>query len=104
MVLGHCQRKYEEHWKLHQQVDLKGTTSYRLLHKINKVFTPEKKLANKSNEGIKGTRQKEAKPIIDDFFNDVRECEEVVASQTKLSKALTYSINQEESLRRYLED
>ena len=34
----------------------------------------------------------------------MRECAKAAAGQTKLSKALTYSINQEKSLRFYLED
>ena len=102
---AHCRRKYSEALESAPAgTDLKGTASYRLLHKINKLFTLEKKLAGKSYEEIKEIRQKEAKPIVDDFFNDVRECAKVAVGQTKLSKALTYSINQEESLRFYLED
>lgn len=102
---AHCRRKYSEALdSAPAGTDLKGTASYRLLHKINKLFTLEKKLVGKSYEEIKETRQKEAKPIIDDFFKDVRECAKVAIGQTKLSKALTYSINQEKSLRFYLED
>ena len=41
---------------------------------------------------------------MDDFFNDVRECEKVAVGRTKLSEALRYSINQEAKLRVYLED
>jgi transposase len=102
---AHCRRKYSEALESAPAgSDLKASASYRLLHKINKLFTLEKKLVGKSYEEIKETRQKEAKPIIDDFFNDVKECAKVAVGQTKLSKALTYSINQEENLRFYLED
>lgn len=102
---AHCRRKYSEALEsAPADTDLKNTASYRLLHKINKLFTLEKKLAGKSYEEIKEIRQLEAKPIIDDFFNDVKECAKVVVGQTKLSKALIYSINQEEKLRFYLED
>ena len=34
----------------------------------------------------------------------MKECAKVAVGQTKLSKALTYSINQEENLRYYLEE
>lgn len=44
------------------------------------------------------------KPLVDDFFEDVRECAKVAVDKTKLSEALKYSINQEEKLRVYLED
>lgn len=102
---AHCRRKYLEALDgAPSDTDLKGTASYRLLHKINKLFTLEKKLKGKSYEEIKDTRQKEAKPIIDDFFKDVKECAKVAVEKTKLSQALTYSINQEENLRLYLED
>lgn len=102
---AHCRRKYSEALdSAPSGTDLKRTASYRLLHKINKLFTLEKKLAGKSYEEIKETRQKEAKPIIDDFFKDVKECAKVAVDKTKLSQALTYSINQEENLRLYLED
>ena len=102
---AHCRRKYSEALdSAPSGTDLKRTASYRLLHKINKLFTLEKKLADKSYEEIKETRQKEAKPIIDDFFKDVKECAKVAVDKTKLSQALTYSINQEENLRLYLED
>ena len=102
---AHCRRKYSEALdSAPSGTDLKRTASYRLLHKINKLFTLEKKLAGKSYEEIKETRQKEAKPIIDDFFKDVKECEKVAVDKTKLSQALTYSINQEENLRLCLED
>lgn len=102
---AHCRRKYSEALdSAPTGTDLKGSASYRLLHKINKLFTLEKKLAGKSYEEIRETKQKETKPVIDDFFNDVRECAKAAVGQTKLSKALTYSINQEKSLRLYLED
>lgn len=102
---AHCRRKYSEALESAPGgTDLKETASYRLLRKINKLFTLEKKLANKSYEEIREIRQAVAKPIIDDFFTDVRECAKVAMGQTKLSKALTYSINQEERLRFYLED
>ena len=102
---AHCRRKYSESLDgAPAGTNLKETASYRLLHKINKLFTIEKDLADKNYEEIKEIRQQKAKPIIDDFFEDVKECAKMAVGQTKLSKALTYSINQEECLRYYLED
>ena len=49
-------------------------------------------------------RQEQSTPLVDDFFEDVRECAKVAVDKTKLSEALKYSINQEEKLRVYLED
>ena len=73
---AHCRRKYKEALdSAPAGVDLKQTASYRLFHKINKLFQIEKENADK-----------------------------VAVDKTKLSEALKYSINQEEKLRVYLED
>lgn len=102
---AHCRRKYSEALdSAPPGTDLKGTASYRLLHKINKLFQIEKENADKSYEDMKQIRQEKAKPLIDDFFEDVKECAKVAVNKTKLSEALKYSINQEEKLRVYLED
>ena len=63
-----------------------------------------KENANRSYEEIRQIRQEQSKPLVDDFFEDVRECAKVAVDKTKLSEALKYSINQEEKLRVYLED
>lgn len=102
---AHCRRKYKEALdSAPAGVDLKQTASYRLFHKINKLFAIEKEPSGKEYEEIMQIRQKKSKPLVDDFFNDVRECEKVAVGRTKLSEALRYSINQEAKLRVYLED
>ena len=102
---AHCRRKYKEALdSAPAGVDLKQTASYRLFHKINKLFQIEKENADRSYEEIMQIRQVQSKPLVDDFFEDVRECAKVAVDKTKLSEALKYSINQEEKLRVYLED
>ena len=102
---AHCRRKYKEALdSAPAGVDLKQTASYRLFHKINKLFQIEKENADRSYEEIRQIRQVQSKPLVDDFFEDVRECAKVAVDKTKLSEALKYSINQEEKLRVYLED
>lgn len=102
---AHCRRKYTDALdSAPAGTDLKGTASYRLLSKIQKLFAIEKKCADKSYEEIQAIRQEKAKPIIEDFFKDVKECAKIVVGKTKLAEALTYSINQEEKLKTYLED
>lgn len=102
---AHCRRKYKEALdSAPAGVDLKQTASYRLFHKINKLFQIEKENADRSYEEIRQIRQEQSKPLVDDFFEDVRECAKVAVDKTKLSEALQYSINQEEKLRVYLED
>ena len=85
-------------------MDLSTTASYRLLHKINKLFTIEKETVGKNYEEIFDIRQKKSKELVDDFFNDVKECAKLMVGKTKLHEAITYSINQESKLRRYLSD
>lgn len=102
---AHCRRKYTEALdSAPSGTDLKGTASYRLLHKINKLFQIEKENGDKSYEDMKQIRQEKSKPLVDDFFEDVRECAKVAVNKTKLSESLKYSINQEEKSRVYLED
>ena len=62
----HCRiRKYLEALESAPTgTDLKATASYRLLHKINKLFTIEKKNEGKSYEEIKKIRGDRTKPII----------------------------------------
>lgn len=84
--------------------NLGETASYRLRHKINQLFTIEEKYKDLSYDEIKTKRQEEARPILDYYFEDVKRCFEVAVPKTKLYEALTYSINQENKLRMYLDD
>jgi len=102
---AHCRRKYTEALdSAPSGTDLKQTVSYQLLHMINKLFTIEKKIKDKNYEEIQEIRQKEAKPLVDQFFEEVKEYAKAAVPKTKLSQALTYSINQEDKLRYYLKD
>lgn len=102
---AHCRRKYTEVLdSAPSGTDLTQTASYKLLHQINKFFIIEKELKDKSYEEIKEIRQQESKPLVDQFFEDVKEYAKAAVPKTKLHQALTYSISQEKKLRYYLED
>lgn len=103
---AHLRRKYKEALdSAPKGTDLSKTAAYRLFHKINALFEIERQIPKgTSYEDIRKIRDERSRPLVDDFFKDARECEKVAIKKTKLSQALTYSINQESILRTFLED
>lgn len=102
---AHARRKYVEALDGSPKgTDLSKTVSYQLLHKIDLLFKIEKETDKKSYDEIKAIRQEKAKPIVDEYFKEVKDAAKYAVGKTKLSIALNYSINQEDKLRTYLDD
>ena len=59
---------------------------------------------NKSPEEKYRERQKQAKPLLDAFFEWLHTLEDAVDRSSKIGEAILYTLNQEQYLRRYLED
>ena len=49
-------------------------------------------------------RQKQSKPLLDAFFEWLHSLEDAVDRSSKIGEAVLYTINQEQYLRRYLDD
>ena len=70
------------------------------LYKFEKQYKEDKI----SYEKRKERRLIEEKPILDEFFSNLKRDSLKVLPESKLGKAIIYSLTREESLRRYLED
>ncbi|XEQ93806.1 IS66 family transposase ISSwo2 [Sporomusa carbonis] len=70
----------------------------------NKLFDVEKKAEHMTPEERHELRQKEAKPIIEEFYKWIEACWADTLPQSLLGKALTYAQNQKKYLTAYLAD
>lgn len=78
---------------------------YEGLMYCNKLFKIEEKIANFSVEEKQKERQKASKPILDDFFNWAQTMlDKKIVLNKKLSKALTYALNQKQELSEFIND
>ena len=71
---------------------------------IKLLFAIEKEQATSTPEERLRVRKQKSKPIVDDFFAWVDSQAPLVLDETPISKAITYSRNQREALKRFLED
>jgi len=71
---------------------------------IKAIFKIEKEQATSPPEARLAVRKRDSKPIVDDFFAWCDAQAPVVLDETPISKAIGYSTNQREALRRFLED
>jgi len=71
---------------------------------IKILFAIEKEQATSTPEERLRVRQQRSKPIVEDFFAWVDSQAPLVLDETPISKAITYSRNQREALKRFLED
>lgn len=87
--------------------DVKNTVTQKLLNMLNKLFHNEKefnKRYKKDYERILEARLKKSKPILDEFYEEVKNIYPYAVKKTHLYDALTYAINNEKYLRYFLED
>jgi transposase len=71
---------------------------------IKGLFKIEKEQATSSPEVRQKVRQRQSKPIVDAFFAWCDAQAPLVLDETPIAKAITYSRNQREALKRFLED
>jgi transposase len=71
---------------------------------IKAIFKIEKEQATSPPEVRLAVRKRDSKPIVDDFFAWCDAQAPVVLDETPISKAIGYSRNQREALKRFLED
>ena len=68
------------------------------------LYKIEEMLRGKSPEEKYTERQKQSKPLLDAFFEWLHSLEDAVDRSSKIGEAVLYTINQEQYLRRYLDD
>ena len=83
---------------------LKETTAYQAMARIGMLYKIEDLIRDKSAEEKYIERQKQAKPLLDAFFGWLHSLEDAVDRSSRIGEAILYTLNQEQYLRRYLED
>ena len=105
--MAHLRRKFTDALKLIPEKD-RGKIPLTLceigLEYINRLFEIEDEIKELTPEQILETRNEKSRPIVDEFFEWVKENNPLVTPKSKIGKAFIYAINQEEYLRRYLLD
>ena len=108
--LAHCRRRFVKAFMLlnpgeFTQDALLETDEVRAIEKIADIYYADEKLKNLSPEERLLRRQTEVKPFVDDFFFFIHSCNpKNPLYSDKMKDAISYAINQEKQLRRFLED
>lgn len=96
-------------WAHNRRYYFKALTSdperaHKALAFIKILFDIEKELATSTPEERLRVRKQRSKPIVEDFLAWVDSQAPLVLDETPIAKAITYSRNQREALKRFLED
>lgn len=106
--MTHARRRFDEALtplkKDFTKEQLKETTAYQAMERIGMLYKIEELIRDKTPEEKYDERQKQSKPLLDAFFEWIHTLEDVVDRSSKIGEAILYTLNQEEYLRRYLED
>lgn len=106
--MTHARRRFDEALtplkKDFTKEQLKETTAYQAMERIGMLYKIEDLIRNKTPEEKYIERQKQSKPLLDAFFEWLHSLEGSVDRSSKIGDAILYTINQEQYLRRYLED
>ena len=74
------------------------------MERIGMLYKIEEMIRSKSPEEKRTERQKQSKPLLDALFEWLHSLEDAVDRSSKIGEAVLYMINQEQYLRRYLDD
>ena len=106
--LAHSRRRFEEALKIlkkeFKKEELKKTTAHQAMTRIQMLYKIEELTKEISPEERYQERQKQAKPLLEAFFQWLHSLENKVNRSTQIGKAVNYALNQEEYLKRYLDD
>lgn len=89
-----------------QKQKVLDSVSWKALSKIRDIYHMENSLKELTAEERKRQRQLVIRPLVDDFFEWIREAEkdESLSKKSKTMRGIRYCLNQETYLRRFLED
>lgn len=106
--MAHSRRRFEECLGiLKKQIpkeQLKKTTAYQAMERIAMLYKIEELIRDEPPEKKYEARQTQAKPLVDAYFAWLHTLEGSVDRSSKIGDAILYTLNQEQYLRRYLED
>lgn len=105
---AHARRRYDEALtvlkKQFTKEQLKETVAWQALARIGMLYKIEDLIRDLSPQERYEERQKQSKPLLDAYFEWLKPMKEEVDRQSLIGKAVLYSLNQEEYLRKYLEN
>ena len=106
--MAHARRRFDEALtvlkKDFTKENLKETTAYQAMARIGMLYKIEEMIRDKSPEERYEERQKQAKPLLEAFFEWLHTLEDSVDRSSLIGEAVLYTLNQEVYLKRYLED
>ena len=106
--MAHARRRFDEALtvlkKDFTKEQLKETTAYQAMERIGMLYKIEEMIRDKSPEERYEERQKQAKPLLEAFFEWLHTLEDSVDRSSLIGEAVLYTLNQEVYLKRYLED
>ena len=94
----HCRRKF------HESRNSSPKEASEILGWIAGLYEIENRAKPLSTEERWRTRQQQAGPILDNLFDRLKEMQLDALPKSPLGEAITYALNQEKPLHRYLED
>ena len=100
----HARRPFAEFIKSVGEKQAKGTLAYEAYCRITEIMHEDNKLDDLSPSDRKKQRKKVIKPLVDAYFKWIKEKYSQVTHNSKVGKALAYSINQETYLCVFLDD
>ena len=106
--LAHARRRFEEALtvlkKDFTKEQLRETTAYEAVSRIGMLYKIEEMIRGRTPEERYKERQKQAKPLLEAFFEWLHTLEDCVDRSSLIGDAILYTLNQEKYLKRYLED
>ena len=99
----HAKRKYAEIIKANGKKK-QETFSEKAVRMISKIFHENKKLDSLTPEKRLEKRNERIKPLVDQYFEWVKENQKYVDPVSQTGRAFEYSVNQEKYLRTFLSD
>lgn len=101
---AHARRRFDEAVKALPKANRKNALAYLALKQIQAIYREENKLADMSPEERLQHRRLTVKPLVDAYFAWVKQNLTKVPAKSKTANGFSYSINQEQYLRTFLED
>ena len=98
----HAKRRFADLVKAVGTENVNGTTSAQAVEKISTIFHEDKKLKSLSAKKRMKKRQQVVKPLVDDFFEWLKEISPSFPSSNHTAEAINYCLNQESYLRAFL--
>lgn len=102
---SHCRRRYSDAVKaIGDKEAAKSTIAFHALARIAAIYNLDNSYASLPAAERLRMRQKNVRPLVDEYFAWIREQEGKVPARSRTGKGISYSMNQEKYLRRFLED